>query len=268
MPRLLDLFPSFGSHLSEFLEVGHNQDGTLKGVSGGGATPSLSQVLAAGADALGAAITGLPAPANANDAVRKAYVDALTRTLAQVLAAGADAGGSRITNLGAPAVGGDAATKQYVDSVAGVVETLASVLAAGHDANGITITNHGAPTNPNDVATKAYVDAATFNNQAADYTAQFSDLGEIVNFTGSAAKTFTIPADDAVAWTSLAPAVPELRIRTGGTGVVTVAGGPIAAGGTVTIHNPYSSYTLYGQWAEAKVIRIGPNVWVLNGEVA
>jgi len=45
-------------------------------------------------------------------------MEAATPTLSEVLTAGADAGATTITNLGAPSAATDAATKSYVDSVA------------------------------------------------------------------------------------------------------------------------------------------------------
>jgi hypothetical protein len=96
-----------------------------KGTGGGGGGPTtLSALLLGGNDAGGRKITGLGAPASANDAATKAYVDAnagaapATPSLAEVLAVGASAGNKKITALADPASAQDAATKAYVDSKA------------------------------------------------------------------------------------------------------------------------------------------------------
>lgn len=62
-----------GGIIRSFLEISHNDDGTLKG--GGGGSPSLSQVLAVGSDAGAQRITDLGAPSQPTDAATKAYVD-------------------------------------------------------------------------------------------------------------------------------------------------------------------------------------------------
>src|SRR5690242_4058437 len=98
--RIIDLFPCFGSHLAEFLEVGHRNDGSLKVDANGQVIPTLLEVLQAGADAGGIEITGLPSAINPADIVLKSELDSFTLTLAAVLAAGSNAGGTRITNLG------------------------------------------------------------------------------------------------------------------------------------------------------------------------
>ncbi|HET6916166.1 MAG TPA: hypothetical protein VFH56_08760 [Acidimicrobiales bacterium] len=104
-----------GGIIRSFLEISHNDDGTLKA---GGGSPSLSQVLAVGSDAGAQRITDLGAPSQAADAATKAYVDAApAHSLQAVLAVGANANAVTITNAGSPSAQTDVATKGYVDAI-------------------------------------------------------------------------------------------------------------------------------------------------------
>lgn len=149
-----------GQNLRTFLQVAHNDDGTLRNA---GAT-TLAAILAAGNDGAGSKIANIGTPTNPADAVTKAYADALVvtaQTLAAVLASGNSAGGVPITSLGAPSGANDAATKAYVDAQDAATSNLNSVLTAGNDGGAHKIANIGAPTVSTDAATKAYVDALT-----------------------------------------------------------------------------------------------------------
>lgn len=120
----------------------------------------------------GIMITGISTPANATDAVNKAYVDDSIAGLADggpqdlqsVLTEGNNAGGERILSLGAPLNNGDAANKKYVDdAIAGVsgpadTPTLLEVLVEGNLAGGERIRSLGAPVDNNDAVNKKYVD--------------------------------------------------------------------------------------------------------------
>jgi hypothetical protein len=104
------------------------------------------------------------------------------------------------------------------------------------------------------------LETAVFNNQSGTtYTLVLADATSIVVMSNAAANTLTIPTNASVAFSNGT----EIRIRQGGAGITTIA----AAGG-VTLVNPFSSFVMAGQYAEAKLLKIGTNSWSLNGEVA
>ena len=118
--------------------------------------------------------------------------------------------------------------------------------------------------NPGDV----YADVATrlntmeyfvFNSvPGSTYTLSTADQSKVVVCTASAGCTITVPNNTAVPFRDGA----SVTIRAASTGLVTVVG---AAG--VTIVNPFNSFQLAAQNAEAKLMKIGTNAWSLNGEV-
>lgn len=241
-----------------------NTTGVFAGLGGGSSSPLTTKGDLYGFDTAGNRIpigtNGQVLTVDDTQPLGVKWGSAAAASLSSVLAVGSDAGASRITNLGAPSGGSDAATKTYVDNAP--ARSLSSVLAVGADAGGHAITNAGAPSAETDLSTKGYVDCATFNNQAASYTAVFSDIGKVVNFTGSSAATLTIPTNATANWASLSPLLPVIYVCQGGVGQVTIAG---AAG--VTIVNPFSSFTTAGRYAEVKLTWIGGDTWRLNGEV-
>lgn len=104
------------------------------------------------------------------------------------------------------------------------------------------------------------IETISFNNQTGtSYTLVLGDATKCVVMSNAAANTLTIPPNSSVAF----PIGTEIRIRQGGAGVTT-----IAAGTGVTLNNPYSSFSMAGQYAEAKLLKNGTNGWSLNGEVA
>jgi len=91
------------------------------------------------------------------------------------------------------------------------------------------------------------------------YTLQLSDASQCVVMTNSAACTLTIPNNTSVAFLGGT----QILVRQGGAGAITIVG---ASG--VTVDNPYSSFATAGTQAEVKLLKIAPNVWSVNGEVA
>lgn len=167
----------------------------------------------------------------------------------------------KLTNVATPTSSGDAATKGYVDGLAGVgTPTLGAVLIAGADAGGVVVTNLGDPVLEQDAATKNYVDSADINDViASTYTPAIGDVGGTIVMEAATA-TLTLPTNAAVP----IPVRSVIYVRAGtGATSVTIAG---AAG--VTLVNPYNSFVLAAANAEVKCLKIGTNVWSVNGEVA
>lgn len=108
---------------------------------------SLSQVLTNGNDAGAIKLANLGAGSLSGDAARLADLTALTRTLTQVLAAGANANATVITNAGAPVNQTDVATKGYVDVLTLNLQTATAYTPVIGDLGGyIEISNAGAIT--------------------------------------------------------------------------------------------------------------------------
>jgi hypothetical protein len=113
-----------------------------------------------------------------------------------------------------------------------------------------------------DVATRLaaleYVQSNTITG--ASYTLSLADTSKIVVCTAAGGCTVTVPAAASVNF----PQGTIIVIRAGvASGTITVS----PAGG-VSLVNPYSSFALAGHSAEAKLLKIGPDAWSLNGEVA
>lgn len=93
------------------------------------------------------------------------------------------------------------------------------------------------------------------NTQASSYTLALSDAGKQVEYTGSTAVTFTVPANATVAF----GIGTVISLYLAGTGPLTIGG---AAG--VTINSP-SGFRLTTQYAAASLVQRATNVWVLSG---
>lgn len=96
------------------------------------------------------------------------------------------------------------------------------------------------------------VSTATYTLSAADRT-----VGIVC--TPASGTVVTVPAS--TTWNAPFGTVVPIRAGTVA-GTVSVVG---AAG--VTIRNPFSSFQLAAQAAQAQLLNIGPDVWSLNGEV-
>lgn len=103
------------------------------------------------------------------------------------------------------------------------------------------------------------LESLNFNPQSGSaYTLALSDATGCVVMTSASANTITIPPAASVNFLDGT----EIRIRQGGAGQTT-----ISPGSGVTLVNPFLSYTMAAQNAEAKLLKIGTNAWSLNGEV-
>jgi len=124
-----------------------------------------------------------------------------TPSLSSVLAVGADAGSHAITGLTDPSNPQDAATKHYVDNAVPPTPSLSTILASSTDAGAHKITNLTDPSGNQDAATKKYIDVATVTTQAGTtYTLALADLGTAIEFTAASAVTVTVPPNSSVAF--------------------------------------------------------------------
>jgi hypothetical protein len=102
----------------------------------------------------------------------------------------------------------------------------------------------------------AGVNAVTISSQSGNYTFALSDGGTEVDYAGSSAGTFTIPANASVAF----PVGTVISCRQMGTGQLT-----IAAGSGVTL-NTASALTTRVQYSLISITQAAANVWCLDGD--
>jgi len=106
---------------------------------------------------------------------------------------------------------------------------------------------------------QGYVDGSRFNTQTADYTLVLGDAGYVISMNKSTANTLTVPNNMSVAF----PTGTVIPVRQQGAGQTT-----IAAGRGVVINSRGASLALAGQYAWATLVKVGPNVWDLFGDLA
>jgi hypothetical protein len=96
------------------------------------------------------------------------------------------------------------------------------------------------------------------NVRSGSYTLTAADMGTEIVYNSSAAGTFTVPTD---ASASIA-AGRSAPIHQFGSGQLTIQG----AGG-VTVNSRGGALKLAGQFAVAELRKIGPNAWLLYGDI-
>jgi|SRR5579884_1764407 len=97
---------------------------------------------------------------------------------------------------------------------------------------------------------------------AASYTAQLTDRSNYTRFTNNSSVSFVIPASSPAATWQVGD---ELLFEQAGSGTVTPTGGT-----GVTISCRGTAVATAGQYAVAmlKCVALGPDVWILTGDVA
>lgn len=124
-----------------------------------------------------------------------------------------------------------------------------------------------APTQPakdnsTNIATTAYVDAAVAITRRAvagtSYTLVSADEGQLIRCAAAGATTVIIPENAGIGWTTDA----VISVYAAGAGGVTIVGGSITGGGTVTVRNNASPLT---QYQEVSLRYDSPNEWVRVG---
>ena len=94
---------------------------------------------------------------------------------------------------------------------------------------------------------------------ATSYTFILSDEGKVACSTSGSATTFTVPPESSEAF----PNGSVIHIEQHGAGAL-----DISEGVGVTIRSLNSAMGLSGQWAVARLRKIGSNEWLLSGDIA